>query len=115
MAKGNPKNRMVPLLMIVLGAILLLGGGGWYLSQVIQRPDTPPTDAVVQEDNYQDIARISLVDAKTAYDSGDAIFLDVRDAQSYALRHIPGARSIPLTELPNRTGELNPDDWIITY
>jgi rhodanese-related sulfurtransferase len=43
------------------------------------------------------------------------VFLDVRYAEDYAAGHIPGALSIPLTELETRLGELDRTDWIITY
>jgi 3-mercaptopyruvate sulfurtransferase SseA len=59
--------------------------------------------------------RLSLEEARAAYDKNEALFLDVRSAGSYASSHIPGARSIPLGELESRMGELNPDQWIITY
>jgi rhodanese-related sulfurtransferase len=67
------------------------------------------------EGDEDSVPRVSLADAKAAYETGGAVFVDVRDAESYAQSHIPGALSIPLSELPNRIGELNPSDWIITY
>ena len=59
--------------------------------------------------------RVSLEEAKAAFDRGEAVFLDVRSAASYADSHIPGALSIPLSELEARLGELDPSRWIITY
>ena len=41
------------------------------------------------------ITRLSLEEARAAFDSGAATFVDVRSAGSYARGHIPGARSIP--------------------
>ena len=73
-------------------------------------PATSPT-----EEAYPDIVRVSLGNAKAAYDLKQATFVDVRDADSYANSHIPGAKSIPLAELENRLGELDPNAWIITY
>ncbi|MEW6404868.1 MAG: rhodanese-like domain-containing protein [Chloroflexota bacterium] len=67
------------------------------------------------EDRHLDILRVSLEDAKAAYDSGSAIFVDVRSESSYAEAHIPGALSIPGTLLASRMGELDPGQWIITY
>jgi rhodanese-related sulfurtransferase len=37
---------------------------------------------------------------------GDVTLLDVRPAEEYRAGHIPGARSIPLEELPRRLAEL---------
>ncbi|KIL37382.1 hypothetical protein SD71_01545 [Cohnella kolymensis] len=38
--------------------------------------------------------------------------LDVREPAEYAFQRIPGAKSIPLSELENRLHELNPEDDI---
>jgi 3-mercaptopyruvate sulfurtransferase SseA len=59
--------------------------------------------------------RVSLADAKAAYDQRTAVFLDVRSADDYAASHVPGAVSIPLADLESRLGQLDPSDWIITY
>ena len=103
-----------PIVMMALGIILILGAGVWYLNPFNSKADIQTATPVV-EDTYPEIPRVSLADAKAAYDTGTAVFVDVRDAQSYAQSHIKGALSIPLTELPNRLNELKPSDWIITY
>ena len=59
--------------------------------------------------------RLSLEDAKVAFDDGSALFLDVRSESSYMASHIPGAVSIPLAEIEPRIAELDPNQWIITY
>jgi rhodanese-related sulfurtransferase len=66
-------------------------------------------------DAPQVIQRVALEESKAAFDSGQATFVDVRSASSYEASHIPGALSIPLAELEGRLGELDPDQWIITY
>jgi 3-mercaptopyruvate sulfurtransferase SseA len=62
-----------------------------------------------------EVQRVSPEESKAAFDSGEAIFLDVRSESSYAANHIPGALSIPLAEIQTRAGELDSDQWIITY
>lgn len=62
-----------------------------------------------------DIQRVTLDESKTAFDNGEATFVDVRTASAYRAGHIPGALSIPLAELPTRIDELDPNQWIITY
>jgi len=62
-----------------------------------------------------EIQRVTLEESKVAFDNEEAVFLDVRSASSYAASHIPGALSIPLAEIDGRIGELDPDQWIITY
>ena len=76
-----------------------------------------PATAMSQptEDTFAQIPRVSPADAKTALDAGSAVFVDVRDPASYANGHIPGARSLPLAGLEAQLGELDPQDWIITY
>ena len=62
-----------------------------------------------------EVPRVSLEEAKAAFDAKTAVFLDVRSAGSYAAGHVPGALSIPLNEMEARLGELDPQQWIITY
>lgn len=44
--------------------------------------------------------------------SRDGIILDVREEAEYAFGHVPGAKSIPLGELQERMGELDPNEEI---
>ncbi len=105
-------------MMMGAGVVLLLGAVGLALWQT-SPPPTPaarpaaPAEAV--EESFPDIPRVSLADAKAAFDAGTAIFIDVRDESSYADRHVAGARSIPLANLEPRLTELSPSQWIITY
>jgi 3-mercaptopyruvate sulfurtransferase SseA len=62
-----------------------------------------------------EVQRITPEEAKAAFDSGAAVFLDVRSHTIYLQSHIPGALSIPLAELKPRIAELDPGQWIITY
>jgi hypothetical protein len=78
-------------------------------------PDEPPAPAFPTENPHLDIERVSLSDAKSAFDDGTAVFVDVRSSSAYADAHIPGALSIPATLLESRLNELDPDQWIITY
>ena len=105
------KRRPAFLIMIVAGAILVILAGLALVHQgqspeVINTP-TPATVEVTQ--------RVSLQDAKAAFDAGTAVFVDVRDSGSYSDAHIPGARLIPLNELSDHLAELDPSSWIITY
>lgn len=107
---------ILPLLMILVGMLLILGAGIWYMTGGdFFNLTTTPESVVITEDTFADISRVSVQDAKAAFDGSSAVFVDVRNAQAYQQGHIQGALSIPLEELPSRTGELNPSDWIITY
>ncbi|AZK44883.1 sulfurtransferase TusA family protein [Paenibacillus lentus] len=68
-------------------------------------------DEVKEEQKYPYIA--SNEDLRARITGQDAItILDVREPAEYAFGRIPGARSIPLGELEQRAGELNPDEEI---
>lgn len=102
---------LIPLLIVIGGTLFLvaslvivLGGG------VLGEPT--PTVHLLSNDQVQ---RVEVQEAKAAYDSGKAIFLDVRSSDAFAAGHIPGAINIPLGEIEARMSELDPDDWIITY
>ena len=64
-----------------------------------------------------DVSRIEVHEAKAAIDSGQAIFVDVRSAESYAKGHAAGALSIPLENFEASIDKLSleKDQWIITY
>jgi 3-mercaptopyruvate sulfurtransferase SseA len=106
------ENRKNPFPWLVLGGGLLLLLAALVYA-VVNRPAsalaTPTPGSVAQ------VKRVTLEDAKAAYDDRSAVFLDVRDGTSYAAGHIPGAVLMSISELPNRSGELNPKSWIIPY
>ena len=64
-----------------------------------------------------EVPRVSLADAKAAFDNGSAVFVDVRSSEAYQTSHVPGAVSVPLDEIENNPAGLNLDkeQWIITY
>ena len=68
-----------------------------------------------EEESFPEIDRVSLQDAKAAFDSGTAIFVDVRGDQAYDAAHVAGSLSLPLVEIESRLAELDPNQWIITY
>jgi 3-mercaptopyruvate sulfurtransferase SseA len=72
-------------------------------------PKVPQTEA--------DVPRVKVEEAKSAFDSGKAIIVDVRSAEAYAEGHAAGAISIPLTEFENNIENLSldKDQWIIPY
>jgi 3-mercaptopyruvate sulfurtransferase SseA len=103
--------------MMAGGFVLILAVILWQVISANQSPSAPaPTANPAQADiPFPEVTRISLTDAKAAYDAGAAIFLDVRDTDSYAAKHIPGALHIELAALPSRLSELDPSRPIITY
>jgi phage shock protein E len=52
------------------------------------------------------VPRISVADLKKALDAGQVTVIDVRDAESYANGHIPGAILVSLGDLKAKAGGL---------
>ncbi|MFN2349712.1 MAG: ArsR/SmtB family transcription factor [Thioalkalivibrio sp.] len=46
---------------------------------------------------------------------GEVIVIDVRPDSEYSTAHLPHARSIPLSELKSRLGEIPPDRPVVAY
>jgi 3-mercaptopyruvate sulfurtransferase SseA len=85
-------------------------------------PQTEPTSVQQPLGNLPplteaQVPRITVSDAKAALDSGQAILVDVRSADSYASGHATGSISIPLSNFESNIGNLSlaKDQWIITY
>lgn len=57
----------------------------------------------------------SAVEARTLVASGAAHWLDCRYEMEFAERHIPGARHVPLDQLRERIGELDPAKTHVVY
>lgn len=107
-----------PLLMIVIGVILVLGSILWFVyttGAVAQRTTSVSPKAPSPSVPYPEIRRVSLADAKAAYDLGAATFIDVRGDAYYSQGRIPGAISIAVSEMEDHLAELDPSAWIITY
>jgi|WetSurMetagenome_2_1015567.scaffolds.fasta_scaffold321286_2 3-mercaptopyruvate sulfurtransferase SseA len=103
-----------PFIVIAAGLIVLLGAGLWQLNPMKPLAPSAPTSPAGPIP-LAEIPRVSLPDAKAAYDIKNAVFVDVRGEPFYSQGHIPGALSLPLAELSNRLGDLKPSDWIIPY
>ena len=81
----------------------------------IVEPTSSPRLDLPRDENA--VPRISVEQAKAALDSGAAVIVDVRPGQSYALEHITGSISIPLSDIETDPTSLKLDkkQWIITY
>jgi hypothetical protein len=106
-----------PVIVLILGSLLLAGGGGAYLltrlnpTPEVSLPQGPRSAGIP----YPEVERIPLADAKARYDSGTALFLDVRIIESYERAHIPNAVSMPLALLATRHQQLAGAEEILTY
>jgi len=106
-----------PLLLVGAGLVIIVGILIWqFLSSTV--PLSSPSSGSPTADlsiPYSNVPRVSLADAKAAFDQKSAVFVDVRDADSYHAGHIPGALNIPLSEFDASYSQLDPNQWIITY
>ncbi len=59
--------------------------------------------------------RVSLADAKAAFDNESALFVDVRSTGEYNTSHIPGALLIPLENITGSEPAVEKDTLIYTY
>lgn len=120
-----------PVLMVAAGVVLILGSVFWMMNAaptetIAGAPqaagtldpaleDIPTLGAANQRIPYPDIRRVSVGEAKAAYDAKSATFIDSRGQMYFDSAHIPGA--IPLTdqEIPGNLPNLDRSTWIITY
>ena len=59
---------------------------------------------------------ISVAEAKALVDLKKAVrFVDVRVREQFDERHIQGASSLPLRELPQRLREISRQDFVLLY
>ena len=63
------------------------------------------------------VPRVTAAEARAAFDSGEAVIVDVRGQGAYEAQHVAGALYIPLGAIETDPVHLplDPDQWIITY
>ncbi len=109
--------RKIPLALAVL--LLATLACSSFLPQA--EPTAVPTRPVTQSNGVpqteDQVSRITVEEAKTALDSGQAILVDVRSAESYSQSRAAGAVSIPLENFESNIESLSLEkaQWIITY
>lgn len=100
--------------------VILIGGLMLVVAVVVLviQAQQPAQSAVATENTfvpYPEVDRVIVQDAKAAYDAGTAIFVDVRGDDLFNVGHIPGALSIPESDMESRISNLDSNAWIITY
>ena len=66
-------------------------------------------------DQLATVRRISREDAMKMVKQKKAVYIDVRSKETYDQGHLPGAMSIPLSELQKRFKDLPRGKFLITY
>lgn len=99
-----------PILLIAVGIFLVLA---FLLWQVLT--NTPQLPSASTRTPSYGVQRVSISEAKAAFDRKEATFVDVRGLYYFQTSHIAGSVNIPLDEIEARYKELDPQQWIITY
>jgi 3-mercaptopyruvate sulfurtransferase SseA len=100
--------------------LILIGAGALLLVVVlvvlaIQGVQAPLNTTTAGDIPNPEVPRIAVNEAYQAAQSEGAVIVDVRSQAAYEISHIEGSISIPVEDLQSRMGELDPQDWIITY
>ena len=87
---------------------------------LVPTPTTEPVATQPEADLPQtdtEVPRVPVDQAKAAFDSGDAVIVDVRGAEAYARSHVTGALEVSLSAIQTDPANLPLDKskWIITY
>ena len=126
---SNPK---VAYLVMIAGAIAVLGLVAWALSRSLNAPVTslpssttptatigtaPPAPAanVDEEAAKAAVPRISVDELKQRLDRNEITLIDVRNKESYDAGHIKGAMHIPLASTEAYLSYVPRDKPIVTY
>jgi rhodanese-related sulfurtransferase len=80
-------------------------------------PNSPAVQASTPtaDDDLAKARRISREEAMKLVKAGKAVYIDVRSLESYDDGHLPGAKSIPLSQLQSRLKDLPVKKFLITY
>ncbi len=76
-------------------------------------PGATPVVAIIA--SPADVPRITPRELKARLDAGQAVVFDARRRELYAQRHVPGAISLPQSEVTARLAELPADKQAVFY
>ena len=85
------------------------------ISKATATPVGAPATEAHSHAGENEAPRISLAEAKKAFDEGEAYFIDVRGEDNYKNEHIKGAVNIRPDNLEARYKEIPGDKKIIVY
>jgi hypothetical protein len=106
------KKNSIILPVILFVAVIALSVGGVILAQSIRRARIQnPGDYASQDE----IPRMTVSEAYEAVMNGEAILVDTRSEAQYQAQRAIGAISLPIDQVEFRLGELDPEQWYITY
>ena len=96
--------------LIGIGAALAV-----IITGIVYLSLTADPDPLVPLNDGYDQYRVSLNDAKDAFDNNEALFVDVRSPGEFADSHITGAVVIPLNNIAGNEPAVDKGALIYTY
>jgi rhodanese-related sulfurtransferase len=126
--QGAPPRWLLPTMVAILLALAAL-----LAVAITSRAPAPPTATPAPQAPAADaqaappeahggldpagpaVEQIALDEARSRFDAGTAVFVDLRSGSDYAAGHIPGALTITSPELERRLGELPDGAVVIAY
>ena len=81
-------------------------------SATTAQPTTAQPASAAAGDNAR---RVTIAELQKMLEDGEAVVYDTRAKGDYDTEHIKGARSMPLSEVESRAGELPKDKLIVFY
>lgn len=79
------------------------------------KKESPSPFSIVKESQPLSEGEISPKELKALQEKGEVQILDVRERWEWDICHIEGATLIPLTQLPDKTDELDKNKFIATH
>lgn len=89
----------------------------WQTVRAIGEEQLAEVDRLVSTylDGREDLEAVDASTLLRLMRDDAVVVLDVRPEEEFAAGHIPGARSIPLTDLEQRLAELSPEQEFVAY
>lgn len=119
--------------VMIAGVVAIIALVGWALTRTVEpapaavpeqaasAPSTVPTSSAPSTPADQDhaseagVTRIEAATLKSQHDAGQVTIVDVRDAASYQVGHIPGALHVPFASVEAQLPSIPKDKPIVTY
>src|SRR5262245_47396640 len=106
---GNITGLSIMREFLIVSLLLLLLGVAFACNKSSGTAGSTSNTTATSRSADDDAPRISLADAKKAFDDGSAVFIDTRPADVYKQEHVKGSLNITKDTLEARYSELPKD------
>lgn len=90
-------------------------GAAKNIANVSTAASSPTAENAPVAESSDNVPRISLEEAKKAFDEGNVLIIDTRAEVAYKAEHIKGAINIPAEAIRTRYKEVPKDKKVIAY